>query len=76
VAFPNRVVTGELGFQLGRTIGPMSVLLIVVGAILIVLSIGLAFTIFGVISALLGVVCIGVGAVARSRADLKRKPGK
>jgi hypothetical protein len=52
------------------------VLLIAVGAILIVLSIGLAFTIFGVISALLGVVCIGVGAVARSRADLKRKPGK
>jgi hypothetical protein len=54
----------------------MRVALIALAAILIVLAFGLAFTIFGLISALLGVACIGVGPVGLSRADLKRKPGK
>lgn len=48
--------------------------LVVLGAILIVLAIGLAFTIFGLISAVLGVVCVGVGAAGLRRADLGRGP--
>jgi hypothetical protein len=52
----------------------MRVGLIVVGAILVVLTIGLAFTIFGMISAVLGVLCIGAGAVGLRRADPGRRP--
>jgi hypothetical protein len=39
----------------------VSVALIAVGVILIVLTFLFAFTIFGLISALLGVACIGIG---------------
>jgi hypothetical protein len=48
----------------------MAVALIILGAVLIVLTFLLAFTIFGEISALLGVVCMAAGAVL-----LSKRPG-
>ncbi len=49
----------------------MPAILIGVGATLIVLTFLLAFTIFGVISALLGVACIAMGTIMLGR----REPG-
>ena len=40
----------------------MPIAFVTVGAVLVVLALLLAFTIFGVISALLGVACIVIGA--------------
>jgi membrane-bound ClpP family serine protease len=44
----------------------MPTALIVVGVVLILLTLGLAFTVFGLISAFLGVVCISCGAIMLS----------
>jgi hypothetical protein len=49
----------------------MPAVLLAIGGVLIVLTLFLAFTIFGMISALLGIVCLVVGATMVSR----RGPG-
>ena len=41
--------------------GPVRIVLLVVGGILILVGLGLAFTIFGVISILLGIVAVALG---------------
>jgi hypothetical protein len=57
----------------------MPALLVGVGGVLIVLTFLLAFTIFGVISAVLGIACLVVGATVLSRrgggANTRRRPG-
>jgi hypothetical protein len=45
----------------------MRAALIAVGVILLLLTLGLAFTIFGLISFFLGVICICVGAIMLPR---------
>jgi hypothetical protein len=48
--------------------------LIVVGALLLLLTLGLAFTSFGEISAVLGVTCIVIGVVKHSRRAKPNRP--
>lgn len=50
-----------------RTVIRVPGVLIGVGVLLIVLTLLLAFTIFGEISAVLGLGCVGIGAVMGSR---------
>jgi uncharacterized RDD family membrane protein YckC len=66
---------GQSGFQVRAYDHPMRVAMIALGVVLILLGLGVAFTIFGMVALLLCVSCIGVGAIGPGRPDLKRNSG-
>jgi hypothetical protein len=64
------------GSPFDRRVGTVSGLLIGVGVLLILLTFGLAFTIFGELSAVLGLAFIALGAFWLGRRSQDRGPGR
>jgi membrane protein implicated in regulation of membrane protease activity len=51
----------------GRSVGTMGVFFVALGVLFFLLTLGLAFTIYGIIAAVLSVVFLGLGAWILSR---------